>query len=184
MNENPTNSLEDWVRLPDITPEHVVQAQRIKHLLSGHLDSRLVTNPEFEGAEKVFLRAQLARIVHSTTLVPEGLWVKEEGDTNAVGITVNEEEKEEKSTADLNLHKNWVWVRPAFLNSGNLKSLKEEYDEDEIEQGKKEPLEKTEERLQKLDKDSAQWKICQQGLAEVHTQETKTAETTHTKQLS
>jgi len=42
-------------------------------MLTGDLNRRLVTNPAFNGREKEYLRAQIARIVHSTTLVPDGL---------------------------------------------------------------------------------------------------------------
>lgn len=38
--------------LPPLTPELLVQAQKIKRLLSGDLNKRLVTNPEFSGREK------------------------------------------------------------------------------------------------------------------------------------
>jgi len=49
VNDNPTG---DWLCLPPLTPELLVQAQKIKHLLTGNLNKRLVTNPEFNGREK------------------------------------------------------------------------------------------------------------------------------------
>jgi len=63
----------DWQQLPNLTTEMLVQSKRIKHLLSGDLNKRLVTNPEFNGREKEYLRAQIARIVHSNTICPDGL---------------------------------------------------------------------------------------------------------------
>lgn len=70
VNDSPTG---DWYKLPNLDLNTFLQAQRIKRIISGDLNSRLVTNPEFDGREKEFLRAQIARIVHATTLIPDGL---------------------------------------------------------------------------------------------------------------
>lgn len=45
----------------------------IKVLFTGDLDKQIYTNPYFEGQEKHYLRAQIARIAHSVTLIPKGL---------------------------------------------------------------------------------------------------------------
>lgn len=73
--------LEKWVKLPDLTPADIKAAREIKVLLTGDLERPIFTNPFFFGKEKHYLRAQIARISHSTTLIPKGLYkVNEEND--------------------------------------------------------------------------------------------------------
>lgn len=71
--ENPTRVGGDWHELPSLDIQTLLQAQRIKRIISGELKARLVTNPEFDGPEESFLRAQIARIAHATTLMPTGI---------------------------------------------------------------------------------------------------------------
>jgi len=89
-----------------LTSELLVQSQKIKHILTGNLTKRLVTNPEFNGRQKEYLRAQIARIVHSTTICPDGLWDKnEDGD----GIIPKEDDaKEIKSCNELGNLESWI----------------------------------------------------------------------------
>jgi hypothetical protein len=42
----------DWHELPSLDIQTLLQAQRIKRIISGELKSRLVTNPEFDGLEE------------------------------------------------------------------------------------------------------------------------------------
>lgn len=162
VNDNPTG---EWQRLPDIQPHHVTQSTRIKHLLTGNLNTRLVTNPVFDGREKEFLRAQIARIVHATTVCPEGLFEKDE---EGGGIVPKDEETREiKSTQELNSLEQWCWLRPCFLPSGLLKAKEVEENEEE-EEKKNENRETTVERLLKLETDKENWKISLNGFTDVH----------------
>jgi radial spoke head protein 4/6 len=65
--------LEDWIQLPDVTPAHIMAARMIKHVCTGNLNAPIDSNPAFPGKERHFLRAQIARITHGTTIVPKGL---------------------------------------------------------------------------------------------------------------
>jgi len=67
-------SFAGWTKLPDLYPKDIVAARQIKVLFSGDLERTIFTNPFFFGKEKNYLRAQIARISHSTTLCPKGLW--------------------------------------------------------------------------------------------------------------
>lgn len=67
------NLLEDWIQLPDTTPQHLNAARLIKHVCTGHLNASIDSNPPFPGKERHFLRAQIARITHATTIIPKGL---------------------------------------------------------------------------------------------------------------
>lgn len=68
------NILEDWVQLPDANPEQIRVSRMIKHVMTGNLNAPLNTNPPFPGKERHFLRSQIARISHNTTIAPAGLY--------------------------------------------------------------------------------------------------------------
>ena len=76
------DSLSDWKRLPDLSYKDLIAARQVKVLFSGDLERPIFTNPFFFGKEKHYLRAQLSRIIHSTTLLPVGV-MKLEEDENA-----------------------------------------------------------------------------------------------------
>lgn len=65
--------MDEWVRLPDVGPTEIAAARKIKVLFSGDLERPIYTNPFFFGTEKVYLRAQIARITQSTVLQPKGV---------------------------------------------------------------------------------------------------------------
>lgn len=70
-----TNSpLEAWTQLPDLTPSDVQAARDTKIHFTGDLERKIITNPFFFKTEKSYLRAQIARIVHSTTIIPRGMF--------------------------------------------------------------------------------------------------------------
>lgn len=62
----------DWIQLPDADPKHIIAAREIKYIATGNLNADLNTNPKYPGKERHFLRSQIARISHTTTLVPAG----------------------------------------------------------------------------------------------------------------
>lgn len=129
------------------------------------MNKRLVTNPEFDGREKEFLRAQIARITYATTLGPDGLYDKEEDGNNL--LLKDEEGRDVKGTLDLNSHESWVWMRPGLLPSGLLKA--KEVDEDaEDADANKDNREQTIERLLKIEADRESWKLSLQGLTDNH----------------
>jgi radial spoke head protein 4A len=72
------NLLEDWVQLPDAISEQVTVARQIKHIFTGNLNAFIDSNPTFPGKERHFLRAQIARISHATTIIPRGLYEVDE----------------------------------------------------------------------------------------------------------
>jgi radial spoke head protein 4A len=51
------NLLDDWVQLPDATPEHIQATRMLKHIFTGNLNAVLDCNPPFPGKERHFLRA-------------------------------------------------------------------------------------------------------------------------------
>ena len=59
-----------WEELPSVTPEAIVAASRTRKFFTGSLDADVCCFPPFPGTERHYLRAQLARIAHGTTLCP------------------------------------------------------------------------------------------------------------------
>lgn len=49
--------LAEWFELPDITPQQLGVARKIRKLFSGNLEANVVSNPYFPGKEKHLLRA-------------------------------------------------------------------------------------------------------------------------------
>ena len=72
------DSLSEWKRLPDLSYKELNAARQIKVLFTGDLERPIFTNPFFFGKEKHYLRAQLSRIIHSTSLLPKGVMKLEE----------------------------------------------------------------------------------------------------------
>merc|ERR1719207_394171 len=89
-----TNDLtEDWYKLPNITPSQIVQSRRLKKLMTGKVNSKVITHPPFHGTEEVLLRAQIARIAADTTLMFKDQLKREGnfGDEDATEPAPNEE---------------------------------------------------------------------------------------------
>jgi len=90
-----TNDLvsQEWIKLPNIKPNEVVAARRIKHLMSGKTSAKVVSHPPFPGTEEVLLRAQIARISSDTTLMFKGQLIREGsfGEEEATEPAPNEE---------------------------------------------------------------------------------------------
>ena len=68
------STLGEWTQLPELEPTDLEAARQIKVLLTGDLEADIITNPFFFGKEKQYLRAQIARISHGTSLIPRGYY--------------------------------------------------------------------------------------------------------------
>lgn len=73
-----------WTLLPDLTAADIHNAKQTKYAFSGELDRKLYTNPWQFKTEKFLLRAQIARIYFSTTLVPTNCYRMQEESTTEV----------------------------------------------------------------------------------------------------
>jgi len=74
----------EWVALPDLCPVDIEASRQIKVHFSGDLDRKIITNPFYFKRERHFLRAQIARISHSTSLVPKNVYRLQEESTTEV----------------------------------------------------------------------------------------------------
>ena len=145
-----TNStLGEWTKLPDIAPSQLRAARLIRVLFTGDLERKIFTNPFFEGKEKHYLRAQIARISHSTSLIPKGLMRPIEDDENR-GIEENTPDEGEivmPSTTQMKSLDMWVHATKNILKNGTtiLKQPEapegEEWDDDRVNAEMKKLLE-------------------------------------------
>ena len=130
------NPFTAWKRLPDLAPSHIAAARKIKVLFSGDLERDIICNPFFFGKEKHLLRAQIARIAHSTQLVPAGSYrLNEENDREIDEFVPEEDSKVEplpSTTRAANL-KAWVHFNPSILN--NCRTMHLDPPEDNGEEG-------------------------------------------------
>jgi len=132
-----TNSpFSPWKRLPDLAPSHIEAARRIKVLFSGDLERDIICNPFFFGKEKNLLRAQIARITHSTVLVPAGSYrLNEESEREIDEFVPEEDSKVEPlpSTTQAANSNAWVHFNPSILN--NCRTMHLDPPEDNGEEG-------------------------------------------------
>lgn len=108
---------EQWKILPDLKPSDIINARGIKHTFSGDLEREIFTNPFYFQKEKVFLRAQIARITASTTLTPSGLYEFEEESTRDIKLREGDEEKPVviPSVNDMRNASKWLHLNQSIL---------------------------------------------------------------------
>jgi len=82
----------EWIELPDLLPDTIDVARKVKRLFKGEIEAEVVTNPHFKGKEKDLLRAQIARITQTTSIIPNGYFKKQEDSEREI-IDVPEEER-------------------------------------------------------------------------------------------
>lgn len=110
------NLLDDWIQLPDVTPAHIKAARMIKHICTGNLNASIDSNPPFPGKERHFLRAQIARITHATTIMPKGLMDMDEES----GKEKYNEEFNIPGTEELKTLEVWAHQHPVILKAGRI----------------------------------------------------------------
>lgn len=86
-----SDAASEWTLLPDVTPQQVNAARKVKKLFTGDLSAPVVSSPAFDGNEAVYLRAQLSRILSATYISPAGALEKVEPEEEEA-----EEEDEEE----------------------------------------------------------------------------------------
>ena len=108
-----------WTILPDISPSDLNAAREIKVCFTGDLDRTIVTNPFFFKKESFFLRAQIARIQHSTTLVPAQVYRFVEESTKEIEENVPDEGPiPVPSTQEMAKAENWRHFPLSVLRNG------------------------------------------------------------------
>ena len=144
-----------WVQLPDLYPQDIKAAREVKVALSGDLERPIITNPFFFKKEKHYLRAQIARISQSTTLVPKGLYkITEDNDKEIEEIVPESGTLVLPSTLEMNNASNWVHHTQNILKCNRLAHIDQSGDDDSGELMKRlESADPYEKRLKPLTHD-------------------------------
>ena len=119
------NPLNNWTMLPDITPDMLKASRAIKVMFTGNLEHQIITNPFFFGLEKHYLRAQIARISHSTSIMPRGLHkTTEDYPMEIEPIEFEDESKKYVPTSATQSHlSNWVHALKSILKWNRVSHL-------------------------------------------------------------
>lgn len=136
----------DWIQLPDCQPEQIVAARLLKKMLTGNLNAEIFG---FPGKERNLLRAQLARIQHTTNIVPKGIYEMDE-ETAALKYA---EEQPELTSETLKSLENWCSLDPIILKVGRCTHTEPLHIAEEERDAYKEKLaedDKTEEALKAI----------------------------------
>ena len=122
---------EEWVELDDAKPSHIIAARKVTYTFTGDLNKKIITNPHFPGLEKDYLRCQIARITHNSTIIP----LTPAFNGQLPQWKVNAESKREMEKNDearpvrildvINL-KNWVHFIPGLLKEGRTVHMERE----------------------------------------------------------
>lgn len=103
-------------KLPQVTPEQIRAARKIKQHFTGNLDADVSSFVPFPGKEGELLRAQIARIQASTVLAPKDYYVQEEEEE---GLNENEEFSfKEFAHDDFTSPETWQHHRKPLLGQG------------------------------------------------------------------
>ena len=145
--------MDDWIQLPDCQPEHIQGAKMFCKMMTGNLNASIDSCPPFQGSERHLLRAQLARIQHSTELCPKGLFEMDE----ETGEQKYAEEFAIPKTEELKDLGAWGHANALILNAGRCTHfVPPELGEEEREEfvGKLNEEDKTEERFKAVGEDA------------------------------
>lgn len=127
------DAMSEWKQLPDLLPRELISSRLIKVTLTGDLEKKIITNPFFNGKEKHYLRAQIARIHHGTTLVPKGLYRTQEEEPREIEADEPEDEENKyvPQTENQQSLSNWCHLPKSILNNARTSHMEPEVPEDE-----------------------------------------------------
>ncbi|XP_065159724.1 radial spoke head protein 6 homolog A [Atheta coriaria] len=110
---------DEWIQLPDVTPQQIKAARLIRKTITGNLEQSLCTYPEFPGVEMNYLRAQIARISAGSQISPLGYYTFSEEE----GEGVDEEEEEEEDESEQELHPKGTPMKTDFTENSRFDGL-------------------------------------------------------------
>jgi radial spoke head protein 4A len=123
-----------WVELPAVNPAAIVAARGMKKHFTGTLSARVVSHPPFPGVERDYLRAQIARILHSTYVAPSGMFSFEDDSEEEPKPIQATEEWEAPEPEEMCEPTSWVHYYSTILKVGRC-SKPPKPDEEEGEEG-------------------------------------------------
>ncbi|KAG8461297.1 hypothetical protein KFE25_010484 [Diacronema lutheri] len=135
---------EEWVELPPAKPAAIVAARSIKKHFTGRLSTPIVVHPPFPGSEADYLRAQVARILHSTYVAPGGMFSFEEDSEDEPKPIVPTEEWEAPLPEEMGELSAWVHHYSTIRKVGRTTKPPKAEEEDGEEGGEEEEEEEEE----------------------------------------
>jgi radial spoke head protein 4A len=112
-----------FTRLPDVIPENMQTARKIRKYFSGDLTKNVNSFPAFRGAESQLLRCQIARISAATVVSPLGYYTFDpdgedggaDGEAGGNAAIIINTEYEGLTNENLLASSNWVHHTPYVL---------------------------------------------------------------------
>lgn len=101
-----------------VTPATLIASRAIKKYFTGVLDASVTCFPPFPGVERELLRAQIARIVAATVLVPSGKLVIDEESEAVPKPLIAPEEYTPVEPAEMSSGANWCHLYGGILGTG------------------------------------------------------------------
>lgn len=127
--------LGDWVELPDVTYEQIRISRLFKYYLSGNLNRKVKSFIDFPGKEAHLLKCTIIRIMHATSIVPEGLLEMKniENAQEIYGIELNDKLTQnvqgfqlQATNEEIMNAEKWVHEYAYIYNNGKIINLTEE----------------------------------------------------------
>ena len=125
----------------------------ISKLFTGDLNAEVKSCPPFPGKERHLLRAQLARIQHTTEICPKGMYELDE----ETGLVKFSDEFTVPGTGELSSLEAWAHLNQVLLKAGRCMHAEPVGLDDEAKEEymtKKAESDKTEERFRAIVEDS------------------------------
>ena len=116
------NILDDFYELPEVTAEQIVASRYFKYHFTGDLNCKVRAFCHFPGVEAHLLKCQILRILHSSSIVPEGFVdINNEYQDDLAGkITKNSEDYQAGSLDDLKSDDRWVHEYAYIFPNGKI----------------------------------------------------------------
>jgi radial spoke head protein 4A len=115
--------LEGWSELPDITASQLIASRNFKYYLTGNLNSKVRAFNNFPGKEAHLLKCQILRIMHSSSIVPEGyLKINENFQDDLAGKITEyaDVDYQPGSLEDMKTEDKWVHEYAFIYNNGKI----------------------------------------------------------------
>lgn len=116
------NILEDWYELPEITADQMVASRSFKYYFTGDLNNKVRAFCHFPGKEAHLLKCQILRIMHSSSIVPEGfLDINNDYQDDLAGkVTRYSEDYQSGSLEDMKSDDRWVHEYACIFPNGKI----------------------------------------------------------------
>jgi len=120
-------------QLPDVTPQQIIAARKLKRMFTGNLDTVVGGHPPFPGGtEQGLLRAVIALITSETHIIAKDILKADEEDPWAIEPNEEDEDFVPPTTAQLSTSlSHWQLLNPQLNADGRVRNPESEDADDE-----------------------------------------------------